>query len=419
MAVMHRLLATLVALLVLASPALAQKTKANMTTEINTNYPDNTTQSITPSILRTTTIDQVNSFQQAPQTRTVSGVTDTLTVADFGNLVIYNNAGGIAAGIAQATGSFASFNVWVKNVGAGAVTITPTTSQINGSATLVLAQNQGTWIVSDGTNYQVGPTVFAASIFGSQIAASTVANSNLAAMTQNAVKGAASSTAVADLAVPSCSAATSALTWTTNTGFGCNTISGSTGAIISGQALTTTATVTVPANAHEAHVWFTGGSGGSGGVDTNAGSASGSGGAPGFCEHIYTGLTPGNTIVWTQGALGAAGTSGGGNGGTGGNSTITSGTQTVTTTTAAGGAGSTGATAGAHTAGGAGGTTTNCNVQGVTGQTGTTGIGAGLASNPWAPVVFLTLGGGGEFTGGSASAGVAGLAGVGKIIWYQ
>jgi hypothetical protein len=57
------------------------------------------------------------------------------------------------------------------------------------------------------------------------IAANAVTNAKLATMTQNAVKGAATSTAVADLAVPSCSAATSALIWTTNTGFGCNTIS--------------------------------------------------------------------------------------------------------------------------------------------------------------------------------------------------
>jgi hypothetical protein len=51
-------------------------------------------------------------------------------------------------------------------------------------------------------------------------------NANLATMATNTVKGnATASTATpTDLAVPSCSAATSALTWTTNTGFGCNTI---------------------------------------------------------------------------------------------------------------------------------------------------------------------------------------------------
>ena len=45
--------------------------------------------------------------------------------------------------------------------------------------------------------------------------------------TQNTVIGAATSTTPADLTMPSCSSGSNALTWTTNTGFGCNTISGS------------------------------------------------------------------------------------------------------------------------------------------------------------------------------------------------
>lgn len=52
-----------------------------------------------------------------------------------------------------------------------------------------------------------------------------VTNAMLVTMTQNALKGAATSTAVADLAVPSCSAAGSALQWTTSTGFSCGTFS--------------------------------------------------------------------------------------------------------------------------------------------------------------------------------------------------
>jgi hypothetical protein len=62
-----------------------------------------------------------------------------------------------------------------------------------------------------------------ATITATQIAATTITNGNLAAMTQNAVKGAASSTAVTDLAVPSCSTVNSGIQWTTNTGFGCRT----------------------------------------------------------------------------------------------------------------------------------------------------------------------------------------------------
>jgi hypothetical protein len=53
-------------------------------------------------------------------------------------------------------------------------------------------------------------------------------NGNLATMAANTVKGnaTAGSATPTDLSVPSCSTASSALTWTTSTGFGCNTISG-------------------------------------------------------------------------------------------------------------------------------------------------------------------------------------------------
>lgn len=51
---------------------------------------------------------------------------------------------------------------------------------------------------------------------------STITNSFLASMVANTIKGAATAGNPTDLAVPSCSTATSALIWTTNTGFGCN-----------------------------------------------------------------------------------------------------------------------------------------------------------------------------------------------------
>jgi len=70
-----------------------------------------------------------------------------------------------------------------------------------------------------------------------------LANSGLAAAgAQNTVKGAATSTAIADLTVPSCSSAGNALQWTTNTGFGCasgvSSIAGNTGAFTLGNGLT-------------------------------------------------------------------------------------------------------------------------------------------------------------------------------------
>ncbi len=89
-------------------------------------------------------------------TRAVTGISDTLAQSDLGRAVTYSNAASIAVSLAQAGASSSFLDGWsvhVKNTGAGTLTITPTTSTINGGATLVLAQNLGAFIWSDGTNY--------------------------------------------------------------------------------------------------------------------------------------------------------------------------------------------------------------------------------------------------------------------------
>lgn len=89
-------------------------------------------------------------------TRAVTGTSDTLAQSDLGRAVTYSNAASIAVSLAQAGASSSFLDGWsvhVKNTGAGTVTITPTTSTINDGATLVLAQNLGAFIWSDGTNY--------------------------------------------------------------------------------------------------------------------------------------------------------------------------------------------------------------------------------------------------------------------------
>lgn len=60
--ILRRIFAALALLCVLMAPAYAQKTKAALTSEINTNWPDNTSGAITPSLLRSTVIDIVNSY---------------------------------------------------------------------------------------------------------------------------------------------------------------------------------------------------------------------------------------------------------------------------------------------------------------------------------------------------------------------
>jgi hypothetical protein len=153
----------LAALLVLEPVcAFAQNTKAQMTTEINTNFPDNTTGLITPAITRTTTNDMNTAWQQAPRIRTVLATTDTILLADYGQMVVYNQVNPVAVTLPQATTTFATFNFLAKNIGTGLVTITPTTSTINGAATMTLQTGQIAWIMSDGTNYQVHVSPFLA-----------------------------------------------------------------------------------------------------------------------------------------------------------------------------------------------------------------------------------------------------------------
>src|SRR5581483_1413820 len=67
-----RLLSAFVtAIWLVAPPAMAQKTKAQLNTEITTNYPDNIVGFITPALTRTTTSDIVNSIM--PTAPVVSG----------------------------------------------------------------------------------------------------------------------------------------------------------------------------------------------------------------------------------------------------------------------------------------------------------------------------------------------------------
>jgi hypothetical protein len=89
-------------------------------------------------------------------TNAQSGTSYTFLNSDQGKLITFNNASAVAAALPQAgvgsqftTGWFA----YVQNLGAGLVTITPTTSTIDGLTTLVLSQNSGAIIVSDGTNF--------------------------------------------------------------------------------------------------------------------------------------------------------------------------------------------------------------------------------------------------------------------------
>lgn len=88
------------------------------------------------------------------QVNAQTGTTYTYLTTDFRKLVTHTNGSAIAGTLPQAGATFpAGWFMFVQNRGAGALTITPTTSTIDGAATLVLNQNEGALIVSDGTNY--------------------------------------------------------------------------------------------------------------------------------------------------------------------------------------------------------------------------------------------------------------------------
>lgn len=88
------------------------------------------------------------------QVNAQTGTTYTYLTTDFRKLVTHTNGSAIAGALPQAGATFpAGWFIFVQNRGAGALTITPTTSTIDGAATLVLNQNEGALIVSDGTNY--------------------------------------------------------------------------------------------------------------------------------------------------------------------------------------------------------------------------------------------------------------------------
>lgn len=82
------------------------------------------------------------------------GTTYTVLAGDCGKLVTHTNAAAIAVTLPQAGASFpAGWYYYTQNRGAGTVTITPTTSTIDGATSLAMATSEGLLVVSDGTNY--------------------------------------------------------------------------------------------------------------------------------------------------------------------------------------------------------------------------------------------------------------------------
>lgn len=106
-----------------------------------------------------------------------TGTTYTILQTDCSKLVTLSNAAAVAVTLPQAgtAGKFFGGCFFdIENKGVGRVTITPTTSTINGASTLVLGTNQGARVTSDGTNYQVQ---FGAGTSGGTAACAATGNS--------------------------------------------------------------------------------------------------------------------------------------------------------------------------------------------------------------------------------------------------
>jgi len=117
------------------------------------------------------TAAQVKTYTSTSAVRATTTTSEALATTDQGKLVTFSNSSSVAATIAQA-GAGTFFSGWVtslRNLGAGTVTLTPSTSTVDGAATVVLLPGQGLDLYSDGTNY------FTQSGRGTIVAATTIA----------------------------------------------------------------------------------------------------------------------------------------------------------------------------------------------------------------------------------------------------
>jgi len=82
------------------------------------------------------------------------GTTYTFVQTDGGKLVTFSNSSAVAVTLPQATSPLGTgWFTHVQNTGTGTVTITPTTSTIDGLSSIVLTTGQGIYLISNGTNY--------------------------------------------------------------------------------------------------------------------------------------------------------------------------------------------------------------------------------------------------------------------------
>jgi hypothetical protein len=83
-----------------------------------------------------------------------TGTSYELVPDDQGKLLTFDNADPVAASLLPANQMPGGFWLFIRNYGAGAVTLTPETSTIDDEASLTLEQDQSCILFSDGLNYK-------------------------------------------------------------------------------------------------------------------------------------------------------------------------------------------------------------------------------------------------------------------------
>jgi hypothetical protein len=240
---MKKLLAALLLALSIVPAGATQKTTSQLTTDNTTNFPDNRTGAITPAVLRNFHKDVIDSFVAiytitgaAPSNNWVNGF-DSAGAPTFAQPLFSNLGGSVACAQMPTLSGDVTSLLCATTISTNAVTYGKfqqvAASSLVGNPTGALANAQGitlgATLAFSGTALQTaaltGDVTASANSFATTIGANAVTNAKAAQMATNTVKAnATSGTAnAADFAMPSCSAATEALKWTTNTGFGCNT----------------------------------------------------------------------------------------------------------------------------------------------------------------------------------------------------
>lgn len=128
------------------------------------------------ALLPAAAIAQTQKTESVGTVNTQTGTSYTFVFSDRGKLVTFSNGSAVAVTLPQATaaGSFRSgWTTFAYNLGAGTVTITPTTSTINGAASIALTTGDGVFIFSNGSNYSAIKTVSSAVAGGGITANST------------------------------------------------------------------------------------------------------------------------------------------------------------------------------------------------------------------------------------------------------